>query len=360
MRLFGRRFEHAPTPEASWSLEVQIHPGDIRKRVRYLFLSRIQVTLLSIVALTYLFLLAFTAAVAPGVVGGMLNRHEYQALAVERARQGERVQALVERLERLAERTDGLRQQMDKIFLAYGVPQGRAAGQGGFPFTAAPVPASIYSQAIQQGNRVRARAGERLTVLESYLTELRQFEREHPDQVRATPSVSPLRGDFVLISSFRTRRSPFTGELDFHTGFDLAAPLGTPIHAPADGIVSFAGLYPMGRSAAWWRYGNLVALRHGDIFVTVFGHCEEIRVRPGQRVSRGDVIATVGNTGWSTSPHVHYEIRRQGADGEFRPIDPVVHILDHHWQNEDDRSLLRARSGPLRSGYEPLPPGFAK
>lgn len=359
MRPFGRTSGRAPAPETSWNLEVQIHPGDIRKRVRYLFLSRIQVTLLSIVALAYLFLLAFAAAVAPGVVGGLLNRHEYQALAAERARQGERVQALVERLERLAERTDGQRQQVSKIFLAYGVPQ-RAAGKRGFPFVAAPVPESIYSQAIQQGNRVRARTGERLAALEAYLAELQQFEREHQDQVRETPSVAPLRGDFVLVSSFRTRRSPFTGELDFHTGFDLAAPVGTPIHAPADGIVSFAGRYPISRSAAWSRYGNLVALRHGDVFVTVFGHCEEIRVRSGQRVSRGDVIATVGRTGWSASPHVHYEIRRKGADGEFRPIDPVVHILDHHWQNEDDSSLLRARSGPLRSGYEPLPPGFAK
>ena len=359
MRLFRRPAASAPAPETGWNLEVQIHPGDIRKRVRYLFLSRTQVTLLSIVVLAYLFFLALAWAVGPGVIGGILNRHEYQALAAERARQGERVQALVERLESLAERTDEQQERISKLFLAYGVPQGRAAGQGGFPFTAAPVPESIYAQAIQQGNRVRARTGERLAVLEARLAELRQFEREHPDQVQATPSISPLRGDFVLTSSFRTRRSPFTGEIDFHTGFDLAAPVGTPIQAPADGVVTFAGRFPMGRSAAWWRYGNLVALQHGDVFVTLFGHCDEIRVRPGQRVSRGDVIATVGNTGWSTSPHVHYEIRRKGADEEYRPVDPVVHILDHRWPNEE-QSLLRARSGPLRSGYEPLPSGFVK
>lgn len=360
MRLFPRLFERPPAPEAleSWTLEVQIHPGDIRKRVRYLFLSRTQVTLLSLLALSYLFLLALAAAVAPGVVGGILNSQEYHSLAAERARQGERLQALVERMGEVAERAEGLHQRMDKVFLAYGVPRS-AAGRARASFTAEPVPESIYSRTVQQGNRLRARTGERLAVLDASVAEVRRFEREHPDQVRTTPSLSPLRGDFVLTSSFRTRRSPFTDEIDFHAGLDLAAPVGTTIHAPADGVVAFAGQVPMGRSAVWWRFGNLVVLRHGDRFVTLYGHCEEIRVRPGQRVSRGDVIATVGNTGWSTSPHVHYEVRRREADGELRPVDPVVHILDHRWPNED-RLLLRARSGPPRGGYEPLPPGFAK
>lgn len=359
MRLFRRPAAPAPAPEAGWNLEVQIHPGDIRKRVRYLFLSRTQVTLLSIVVLAYLFLLALAAAVGPGVISGMLNRREYKSLTAERTRQGERVQALVTRLESLAEKTDEQRQRINKVFLAYGVPQGRAAGQGGFPFTAAPVPESIYGQAIQKGNRVRTRTGERLAVLEARLAELRQFESEYPDQVQTTPSVSPLRGDFVLTSSFGRRRSPFTGELEVHAGLDLAAPVGSSVLAPADGVVSFAGRYPMGRSAVWWRYGNLVVLRHGDFFVTTFGHCEEVRVRRGQKVRRGEVIATVGNTGLSTSPHVHYEVRRKSADGEYRPVDPVVHILDYRWPNEE-LSLLRARNGPLRSGYEPLPSGFVK
>src|SRR4029450_11548493 len=96
--------------------------------------------------------------------------------------------------------------------------------------------------------------------------------------------------------AFGTRRSPCTKPLDSHAGLDLAAPVGTPVFAPADGLVVFAGRYPLGQSVAWWRYGNLVAIRHGDRFVTLYGHLDETGVRLGQRVHQGELIAKVGNT----------------------------------------------------------------
>jgi murein DD-endopeptidase MepM/ murein hydrolase activator NlpD len=94
-------------------------------------------------------------------------------------------------------------------------------------------------------------------------------------------------------------------------------------------------------------------LRHGDRFVTLYGHLDEIRVRRGQRVKQGDVLGAVGNTGWSTSPHLHYEVRRK-EDGEFRPVDPRIYILDHQWRDEE-RLLVRARSAPDLNDFEPLP-----
>jgi murein DD-endopeptidase MepM/ murein hydrolase activator NlpD len=342
-----------PPSGGRWNLEIQIHPGDIRRRVRYLFLSRWQVTVLSFVALLYVSGLALAAAVAPGVIGGLLGRREYQGLTSERTRQGERLQDLVDHVDQLDRRAGELGARMDKVFLVYGLPpvrpraRPRPAMETGAP--------SIYSGTIEQGELLRTRLSTRLDLLEGSLAEIRAFETRNPEQVRTTPSVCPLRGtDFVLVSGFGRRRSPFTHEFESHTGVDLAAPVGTPVFAPADGVVAFAGQYPVGRGSDWWRFGNLVILEDGDGFVTLYGHAERVEVRQGQRVRRGDLLATVGSTGWSMSPHLHYEVRRKGTDGVYRPVDPLIYILDHRWPNEE-QLLLKARSAPPVSDFEPLP-----
>ena len=100
-----------------------------------------------------------------------------------------------------------------------------------------------------------------------------------------------------------------------HNGIDIAAAPGSPIVAPADGIVSFAGYDP--------GYGKLVSIDHGYGVVTRFGHTSQIFVEVGQKVSRRDVIASVGNTGRSTGPHLHYEVRVNNI-----PVDPYNYVLD--------------------------------
>jgi murein DD-endopeptidase MepM/ murein hydrolase activator NlpD len=98
-----------------------------------------------------------------------------------------------------------------------------------------------------------------------------------------------------------------------HAGIDLAAPMLTPEYAAADGIVLEAG--PAG------GYGNAVHIQHGNGDVTVYGHMEEILVLPGQVVRAGDTIALLGNRGQSTGPHLHFEVRVGGLDGQ--KVDPV-------------------------------------
>lgn len=338
----------------SQSLEIQIHPGDIRKRVRYFFLSRRHLILWSLPALVYLAGIALAAAVAPGVVGGLMGRREYQGLISERQLQGERLQALVGRMDDLDHHAQMIGQRMEAVFLVYGLPPARPRSEAR-PVAAAADAGSIYGETIAEGRRLQGRLRERLQGLDASLTEVSTFESSHPDQVRTTPSICPLRGsDLVLVGSFGRRRSPFTHETEVHSGADLAAPVGTPIHATADGVVLFAGQVPLGRSALWWRYGNLVIVQNGDGFVTLFGHDDRVEVRAGQRVKRGDLLATVGKTGWATSPHLHYEIRRRDAGGDYRPVDPLIYILDRHWPNED-RLLDEARTDKPLQGYEPLP-----
>lgn len=346
-----------PSPPAEpWSVEVQIHPADRRRRVRYLLLSRPQMTALSMLALVYLAGIALAAALAPGVLAGLTNQQEFRALTAERRLQGERLQALVGRLDELDGHARDLDLRMSQIVLAYGLPA--VHDRPGGPRVPEPAPRSIYAEAIEEGTLVRSRLQQRLRGLEGALAAARAHEAAHPEAVRTTPSACPLAGDgFVLVGSFGRRRSPFTRELETHPGADFAAPVGTPIRATADGVVAFAGQVPISRSTGWWRYGNLVIVEHGDGFVTLYGHDDRVEVRPGEAVKRGDRLATVGNSGWGvTTPHLHYEVRRKGADGAFRPVEPLVFILDHRWPNQE-QLLLAARSGaPLRD-FEPLPVG---
>jgi murein DD-endopeptidase MepM/ murein hydrolase activator NlpD len=337
-------------------LELQIHPQDIRKKVRYLFLSRRAIVVWSLVGGLYLVLVALAAALLPGVIADLWRRREYELLQADRARQAERLQSHVSQLQELGKESDELRLVIDKVFLLYGLSSEVTGGQGGYPFVAEVGESPDEPHSLARARRLEASVREGVSVAGAFLDEIQQFEAAESNIVRLTPSRCPLtNADFVLTSPFGDRRNPFTKQRDFHAGLDLAARVGTEIHAPADGVVLFAGRYSLQRSVAWWRYGNLVILGHGEHFLTVYGHCHEVRVRKGDRVSQGDVIATVGSTGMSTSPHLHYEVRREDDDGTFRPVDPRIYILDHRWRDEE-RILVRSRRAPPATDFQPLPP----
>ncbi len=336
-------------------LEIQFHPGSIRWGVRYLLLSKRQVVGGSIAGLCYLVFLLFGLAMTPTVVSDVLARQRYDELELERLREGERLQGLVEELAELETKGDQLVIDVSRIHLAYGLTT-EAKGTGGYPQPPPGIPRSIYRQDLEQGYRQLAGVEEHLETARIFIDEISAFETANLDQVKTTPSTSPLKREaYVMTSPFGSRRSPFTGELDFHAGIDLAANIGTPIYATADGTVTYAKQYPMKRSVAWWRYGKLVALKNGDRFMTIFAHCDEIKVKVGQEVRQGEIIATVGNSGWSTNPHLHYEVRFQDEEGEWRPKDPRIYILDQRWTNEE-LLLVRARQAPNPDDYEPLPP----
>lgn len=147
---------------------------------------------------------------------------------------------------------------------------------------------------------------------EQSVLELWDFLDERESLLAATPSIRPVKGWYT--SRFGYRLSPWTGRPIMHNGIDIAAAPGTPVFAPADGIVSFAG-YDAG-------YGNLVSIDHGYGVVTRFGHNSQIFVKVGQKVRRRDIISGVGTTGRSTGPHLHYEVRVNNV-----PVDPMNYIL---------------------------------
>lgn len=125
------------------------------------------------------------------------------------------------------------------------------------------------------------------------------------DKLDHTPSICPLRGPFVLSSGFGQRPDPFTGQRAFHSGLDLRAAYGTPVHVAATGEVTDVG--------SEGEFGLTVHVSHGYGFETVYCHLSNACVRPGQSVKRGDTIGAVGTSGRSTGAHLHYELRVGGA-----------------------------------------------
>jgi murein DD-endopeptidase MepM/ murein hydrolase activator NlpD len=123
------------------------------------------------------------------------------------------------------------------------------------------------------------------------------------DLLSSTPSIWPTKG--WISSNFGYRTSPFTGKREFHKGLDISGPSGTPVYAPANGKVSFTGTDG--------GYGLCIVLNHGNGITTRYAHLNRTGVKVGQNVSRGEMIGLMGNTGRSTGPHLHYEVRLNGV-----------------------------------------------
>ncbi len=137
---------------------------------------------------------------------------------------------------------------------------------------------------------------------EQSLQELQAYFQDQKSLLASTPSVWPVRG--WVTSDFGTRLDPYTSERVMHAGLDIAGPHGKEVISPSDGTVVFAGLEG--------GYGNVLVIDHGYGIKTRYGHLASIRVKAGQKVKRGETIAALGNTGRSTGPHLHYEVRVNG------------------------------------------------
>ena len=147
-----------------------------------------------------------------------------------------------------------------------------------------------------------------MTLLGGYVNSGGQIIDPDTDWVGTDIFAWPLPQSFTITSPFGYRKDPFTGEVTYHSGTDIAAPAGTPILAAAGGTVAIAnGTDPWGGS-----YGYYIKLDHGEGIETLYAHCSAITVTAGQRVRQGEVIGFVGNTGNSTGNHLHFEVWENG------------------------------------------------
>ncbi len=173
---------------------------------------------------------------------------------------------------------------------------------------------------------------QRLDVQEQSYAQITNFIKNKEDLLASTPAIQPLSNNDLkrVASGFGYRIDPVYKTVKFHQGLDFTAPTGTPIYASANGVVKTAGNLGTG-------YGIHVVINHGYGYQTLYGHMVKVKVRPGQKVVRGEIIGYVGNTGKSTGPHCHYEVHKNG-----RAVDPVYFFHNDLTPEQFDRILKMA------------------
>ena len=156
-------------------------------------------------------------------------------------------------------------------------------------------------------------------------------------RLSARPAIQPIsiKELYHFGSAFGFRVHPILHVFRMHAGIDLTCPRGTSIFATADGVVREAGYTSGG-------YGNKILVDHGYGYVTLYGHCDKVFVKRGDRVNRGDVIGAVGSTGLSMAPHLHYEVHVNG-----KPVNPINYYANDLSAEEYDKMIsLYANSDP--------------
>ncbi len=163
-----------------------------------------------------------------------------------------------------------------------------------------------------------------------------QRATDRADMIASIPSIKPVRIDLLkknlnAMSGFGIRLHPVHKVDRMHTGIDFTAPRGTPIQATGNGKVIKAERERFG-------YGNHVIIDHGYGYTTLYGHMMTIQVREGDEIKKGQTIGLIGNTGQSTAPHLHYEVRLKG-----NPVDPIIYCMDDLSPGEYQSLVERAK-----------------
>jgi len=225
-------------------------------------------------------------------------QQENETLAREIGELNGRLSTLADTLTRISQRDAHIRvlANLEPID-----PQVQAAGIGG--------PAGVSSLGLAGMTGIARRSAEVRIDLSALIRRANLLA----SSFKEAADIMPTQG--WLSSAFSSMRAhPILHIARPHEGIDVSAPMGSPIEAPAAGVVS----------EAHWEagYGNTITIEHGFGIETKFAHASKILVRVGQRVARGERIALVGNSGLSTGPHLHYEVHVKG-----RPVDPLKYVL---------------------------------
>lgn len=156
------------------------------------------------------------------------------------------------------------------------------------------------------------------------------------------PSINPISpaDPCWLTSTYGYRNDPFTGKRTAHHGIDLAGPVGLDIHCAGAGTVVYAKMNRHG-------YGKEVVVDHGFGYRTTYAHLHDILVEKGQKLKRGEVVGTLGSTGRSTGPHLHYEIRKDG-----RAVNPFYFFYEN--LSSEEYTLLASKASLPEGKYQPM------
>lgn len=211
-----------------------------------------------------------------------------------------RYQSLQKQINQTDQQLASLEIYAREVSLAYGIKQ-KLEGPADISSQGTLVP--TFAESVGDYNFLESSSA---LALPSKRSQTFQFLLQHD-----TPNMWPVEGR--LQSSFGGRTDPFSGEGAFHSGVDIGAPMGAPVRATADGIVSFAQMES--------GYGRLIVVDHGGGVQTAYAHLSKFYVQAGQRVLRGEMVGAVGASGRVTAPHLHYEVRLGGA-----PVNPYRYL----------------------------------
>ena len=161
---------------------------------------------------------------------------------------------------------------------------------------------SLFQEAGVSNNSKILEWAQKVHSVKFFLQKLEAFQKVQDKFLSIIPNGWPVKDKMGYITSvYGPRASPVDNKVRMHEGIDIAAPIGTPLIAIADGKVLFSGVKK--------GYGNVIMIRHEYGYTTLYAHCDRLLKKGGQVIKKGDVIATLGNTGKSTAPHLHLEIR---------------------------------------------------
>lgn len=220
----------------------------------------------------------------------------YNSLRKEADQLRARYQNLQKVMNQTNEQLASLEMFANEVSAAYGIKQ-KLEGPNDIASEGKLVP--TFSESLAEYNYLRS----------SNLSRSSYARRWH---LNTKPSIWPVDGR--LMSSFGERIDPFSGEGVLHKGVDISAPIGTPVRASADGIVTFADRFG--------GYGRLVIVDHGNGFETYYAHLSRIVVIEGQEIRQGEFVGAVGASGRVTAPHLHYEVRIAKT-----PVNPYRYLM---------------------------------
>jgi murein DD-endopeptidase MepM/ murein hydrolase activator NlpD len=324
----GRRFGRIA------SGEFRIQPRNVRSQGFTIRVSRGRIRVFQATALLFGAFVGVNLFLAPRVVRTELLRAGPAELASERGRLGEALRRSVASAQALARRLDDLDRRMEGVRLGYQLPIERGPKPPLLAETAPRPGETMIDALMRQSSRLTGDLGRRVGPLEEQLEAAETWERAHPAAASFVPASSPLRGTlWVLTSRYGIRHDPFTRSLNFHAGIDLAAEKGTPVKAPAEGVVTFSGTVSEKLPPDWRRLGRVVVIRHGQRWLSILGHLDATSVAVGQHVGRGEVVGRVGDSGWCASPLLHYGVRVNDG-GAWKAVDPWPLLLDEDLVDE--------------------------
>ena len=244
-----------------------------------------------------------------------VEAHRYKSMSEENQFLSAKLASINMSIGKLNDDVNGLVEKEKAIRTIYDLPeidpQQRELGIGGPDgISSANGSAPIKDAAFQSEAEI-----DRLVALSSFEKEqfnyIYQRLLEKKSDLDHTPTICPTQG--YLIRGYGVKRDPFTGEQKLHSGLDISNRTGTPVVVTADGVIASTS-YQSG-------LGNTIVVDHGNGYQTVYGHLSQFKAKEGQKVRRGELIGLIGNTGYSTGPHLHYEVVKFGGT-----VNPGLHI----------------------------------